>query len=101
MAPPREYDILVWGATGFTGSLMCKHLAQHAPADLRWAVAGRRADALQVPTPTHTHTHTHAHTHAHAHTHTPTPKCTPEAHPGCLTLSCLLTLALTRTRHRL
>ena len=42
----REYDLIVWGATGFTGSLMCKHLAQHAPPELRWAVAGRRADAL-------------------------------------------------------
>ena len=62
MAPPREYDLLVWGATGFTGSLMCKHLAQHAPADLRWAVAGRRADALQVPTPTRTHTHARPYT---------------------------------------
>ena len=75
MAPPREYDLLVWGATGFTGSLMCKHLAQHAPADLRWAVAGRRADALQVPTPTPTLTHAHTHartrpyTHAHAQMH--------------------------------
>ena len=45
--PAREHDIIVWGATGFTGSLMCKHLAQHAPPDLRWAIAGRRADALQ------------------------------------------------------
>jgi short subunit dehydrogenase-like uncharacterized protein len=44
---PRDYDIIVWGATGFTGSLMCKHLAQHAPPELRWAVAGRRAEALQ------------------------------------------------------
>ena len=45
--PAREYDLVVWGATGFTGSLMCKHLAQHAPPDLRWAIAGRRAGALQ------------------------------------------------------
>ena len=95
MAPPREYDLLVWGATGFTGSLMCKHLAQHAPADLRWAVAGRRADALQVPTPTHSHARTP--------THTPTPKPTPttnltaEAYPGCPTLTRPLALALTRS----
>ena len=44
----REYDLIVWGATGFTGSLMCKHLATHAPPELRWAVAGRRADALHT-----------------------------------------------------
>ena len=73
MAPPREYDLLVWGATGFTGSLMCKHLAQHAPADLRWAVAGRRADALQVPIPPrprqHAHSHANTQPHAHAQTH--------------------------------
>ena len=42
----RDYDIVVWGATAFTGRLACKHLAEHAPRTLRWAVAGRREGAL-------------------------------------------------------
>ena len=42
----RQYDLTVWGATGFTGKLMCQHLAQHAPPSLRWSVAGRGRDAL-------------------------------------------------------
>ena len=95
MAPPREYDLLVWGATGFTGSLMCKHLAQHAPAELRWAVAGRRADALQVHPPTHPPAHTPTHTPTPK--HTPAPKRKPDAYPGCPTLTRPLALALTRS----
>ncbi|GAB2682236.1 saccharopine dehydrogenase family protein [Thalassiella azotivora] len=37
----RELDLVVLGATGFTGRLAGEHLARHAPAGLRWAVAGR------------------------------------------------------------
>ena len=42
----REIDIVVWGATGLTGRLMCEHLAQHAPAEIRWKIAGRSEPAL-------------------------------------------------------
>jgi hypothetical protein len=27
----RPYSIVIWGATGFTGSLVCKHIAQEYP----------------------------------------------------------------------
>jgi hypothetical protein len=27
----RPYSIVVWGATGFTGSLVCKHIAHEYP----------------------------------------------------------------------
>lgn len=37
----RELDLVLFGATGFTGSLTAAYLAQHAPAGLRWALAGR------------------------------------------------------------
>ncbi|HJP74990.1 MAG TPA: saccharopine dehydrogenase NADP-binding domain-containing protein [Pseudonocardiaceae bacterium] len=37
----RDYDIVVFGATGFTGGLTAEYLARNAPADLRWALAGR------------------------------------------------------------
>ena len=34
----RPYQILIWGATGFTGRLMVEHAVNHAPAALRWAI---------------------------------------------------------------
>jgi short subunit dehydrogenase-like uncharacterized protein len=42
----REYDIVVFGATGFTGALTAEYLAANAPPDLRWAIAGRNRDKL-------------------------------------------------------
>lgn len=39
--PSRTYDLTVFGATGFTGRLVAKYLAGHAPADMRIALAGR------------------------------------------------------------
>lgn len=44
----REFDIVVYGATGFTGRLIAEHLLQHygANGDVRWAMAGRSAAKL-------------------------------------------------------
>jgi short subunit dehydrogenase-like uncharacterized protein len=42
-----EFDIVVYGATGFTGTQAAHYLARRAPEGLRWAVAGRRADKLE------------------------------------------------------
>lgn len=44
----RELDLVLFGATGFTGSLTASYLAQHAPADLRWALAGRDLARLRA-----------------------------------------------------
>ena len=44
----RDLDIVLFGATGFTGSLTAEYLAEHAPAGLRWAIAGRKADKLEA-----------------------------------------------------
>lgn len=46
MPPDRAYDLVLFGATGFTGGLTADYLAAHAPSDLRWAVAGRNTDRL-------------------------------------------------------
>ncbi|MCA9535128.1 MAG: saccharopine dehydrogenase NADP-binding domain-containing protein [Myxococcales bacterium] len=46
MSSARLYDIVVFGATGFTGQLVVRHLAKAAPAGVRWAVAGRSPDKL-------------------------------------------------------
>ena len=43
----RRYDFVLFGATGFTGRLTALYLAQHAPPQARWALAGRSADKLK------------------------------------------------------
>ncbi|MFF1304852.1 saccharopine dehydrogenase family protein [Streptomyces sp. NPDC058307] len=43
----RPYDIVLFGATGFVGTLTAEYLAAHAPEGLRWAVAGRSERKLQ------------------------------------------------------
>jgi short subunit dehydrogenase-like uncharacterized protein len=41
----REYDIVLFGATGFTGQLVAKYLETRRPE--RWAIAGRNRDKLE------------------------------------------------------
>lgn len=48
MSVAREFDLIVFGATGFTGGMTAEYLAQHAPRELRWAIAGRSLDKLDV-----------------------------------------------------
>lgn len=43
----RAYDILLVGGTGYTGRLVAGHLAKHAPAGARIAVAGRSRERLR------------------------------------------------------
>ncbi len=44
----RDFDIVVWGATGFTGALVAEYLlGQYGVGkDLRWAIAGRSEEKL-------------------------------------------------------
>ncbi|HEY0774862.1 MAG TPA: saccharopine dehydrogenase NADP-binding domain-containing protein, partial [Nocardioidaceae bacterium] len=44
----RSYDIVLFGATGFTGGLTAEYLARHAPEGCRWALAGRNAAKLEA-----------------------------------------------------
>ncbi|MGY2700432.1 saccharopine dehydrogenase family protein [Nocardioides sp. HB32] len=44
----REHDVVLVGATGFTGGLTAEYLARHAPAGLRWALAGRNPARLEA-----------------------------------------------------
>jgi saccharopine dehydrogenase (NAD+, L-glutamate forming) len=48
MNESRDFDIVVFGATGFTGVLTAEYLARHAPASLRWALAGRSPGKLEA-----------------------------------------------------
>ena len=44
-----KFDIVVYGATGYTGQLVAEYLASHYKGDaqLRWAMAGRSIDKLR------------------------------------------------------
>ncbi len=46
----REFDVVVWGATGFTGALVAAHLLTiyGASGNLRWAIGGRSQDKLDA-----------------------------------------------------
>ncbi|OPG08434.1 saccharopine dehydrogenase [Streptomyces sp. GKU 895] len=44
----RPYDIVLFGATGFVGTLTAQYLAAHAPEGLRWAIAGRSEEKLEA-----------------------------------------------------
>ncbi len=43
----REYDVVLFGATGFTGRLVADYLAHHG-GTARWAIAGRSRDKLEA-----------------------------------------------------
>ena len=42
----KKYEIIVYGATGFTGQICCKYLRDNY-TDLVWAMAGRNGDKLE------------------------------------------------------
>ena len=42
----RKYEIILYGATGFTGQICCKYLRDNY-SDLGWAMAGRNKDKLE------------------------------------------------------
>jgi len=46
----RSFDVVVWGATGFTGKLVAEYLLrQYGPGgELRWAIAGRNPAKLEA-----------------------------------------------------
>jgi short subunit dehydrogenase-like uncharacterized protein len=43
----RDYDIVVFGASGFTGALTAEYLSEHADQGTRWALAGRTRQKLE------------------------------------------------------
>jgi short subunit dehydrogenase-like uncharacterized protein len=47
MDATREYDLVLLGATGFTGRLTAEYLAAHGPTGLRWALVGRSPEKLE------------------------------------------------------
>jgi short subunit dehydrogenase-like uncharacterized protein len=50
----RSFDVVVYGASGFVGRLLAAYLAEHAPPDVRVALAGRsrsRCEAVREVLP--------------------------------------------------
>ena len=43
----RDYQIIVWGATGFTGQIVTEYLHNNYGSEIRWAIAGRNLEKLQ------------------------------------------------------
>src|SRR3979411_2193385 len=48
MKPSSKFDIMVYGATGFTGQLVAEYLSAHytGKTDPKWAMAGSSLDKL-------------------------------------------------------
>jgi short subunit dehydrogenase-like uncharacterized protein len=43
----RPFDVVLWGATGYTGQLVAEYLTRSGPNELRLALAGRSEDKLR------------------------------------------------------
>lgn len=43
---PKLYDLILFGATGYTGKLCAEHISTSLPTNLKWAVAGRSEKKL-------------------------------------------------------
>lgn len=43
----RDLDLVVWGASGYTGRLVTQAVARRAPPGLRWTVGGRSEEKLK------------------------------------------------------
>ena len=51
-AQPRKFDVVIFGATGFTGSLACEHLARRLVSDeklspSKFAIAARSSEKVE------------------------------------------------------
>ncbi|KFY56039.1 hypothetical protein V496_06810 [Pseudogymnoascus sp. VKM F-4515 (FW-2607)] len=42
-----QYEVVLFGATGYTGKLCAEHIHANLPSDLRWAIAGRSQAKLE------------------------------------------------------
>lgn len=49
--PATKFDLVLFGATGFTGRQTLMHLACHVPPGFKWAIAGRNREKLEALLP--------------------------------------------------
>ena len=45
--PAEQFDIILFGVTGFTGNLVARYVAKNYGSSVKWAIAGRRKNALE------------------------------------------------------
>lgn len=45
---PKAYDLIVFGATGYTGKLCAEYISTSLPTNLKWAIAGRSEKKLSA-----------------------------------------------------
>ena len=43
---PKPYDLIVLGASGYTGKLCAEYISKSLPTNLKWAIAGRSEGKL-------------------------------------------------------
>jgi len=48
MNEAARYDLIVYGASGFTGKQAAAYIAENAPSSVHWAIAGRNRDKLEA-----------------------------------------------------
>lgn len=48
MSSTREFEVIVAGATGYTGRLCATYIARNYPQYLKWALCGRSLKKLEV-----------------------------------------------------
>src|SRR4051812_47380760 len=48
MPTDRDFDVILFGATGFTGRQTIEYFARNAPPGLRWAIAARSRANLEL-----------------------------------------------------
>lgn len=46
--PVRQYELVLFGATGYTGNMCAEHITINLPTNLKWAVSGRSAAKLSA-----------------------------------------------------
>ena len=45
---PKVYDLILLGATGYTGKYCAEYISTSLPTNLKWAVAGRSEKKLSA-----------------------------------------------------
>jgi len=48
MPNENKYDLIMFGATGFTGKLVCEYINSKYSDSLNWAIAGRNKENLKM-----------------------------------------------------
>ena len=45
MSNTKKLDLIIWGATGFTGQLVSQYISKaYSSTDLEWGIAGRNKE---------------------------------------------------------